>query len=42
MREESGQNPVFHVPLGGAEAAATRPISTMESLIGWCSCHEGV
>ena len=27
MRGQSGQSPVFHVPPGGTEAAARRPIS---------------
>jgi len=27
MREESGQNPVFHVLPGGTEAAARRPVN---------------
>jgi len=39
--DKPGQNPVFHAPPGDTEAATKRPISTMESLIGLCSCHEG-
>jgi len=37
-----GQNPDFHAPLGGAEAATRRPISTAESWFGLCSGHGGV
>jgi len=36
MREESGQSPVFHVPPGGTEAAARRPVSKEQVRLGWC------
>jgi len=33
VREEPGQNPVFHAPPGGTEAAAKRPISSEENFV---------
>jgi len=40
MRGKSGQSPVFHVPPGGTEAAARRPVSevvgsTWLALLPW-------
>jgi len=38
MREESGQNPVFHALPGGTEATARRPTRVAATMTGWCSC----
>jgi len=37
MREESGQNPVFHAPPGGTKATARRPVRIVTTVISWCS-----
>jgi len=39
MREESGRSPVFHVPPGGTEAAARRPVSKVAGSTWLVPCH---